>query len=238
MKVLWVTPQLPSRRTAGQVRQYYLLKYLCQRHQVKVLSLVQPTETGDIRPLQDLGIEVIPVPFTPSLPSGGWRNRIRSWGQLLFDPWPHYARTYPLEGLRRRLSDVLRELSPDILQLEHLFMAPLGNATDGRPWVLAEQNVESRKAERQARQATTLPRRLAGWIETQKVRRWERLWVRRAPVCIAVSEADAEELRTPPYLSSRTGLTQRTFHRQKKIPVNARGCSSQGIWAISRTQML
>ncbi len=195
MRILWVTPQLPSRRTGGQVRQYYLLRYLCQRHQVTVLSLVQPAETGEVRPLHDLGIEVIPVPFAPPSPLGGWRNRMRSWSQLLFDPWPCYARTYPLEGLRKRLRDVLRESPPDILDLEHLFSAPLGNATGGRPWALVEYNIESRRTERQVRQAATPARRLAGWIEMQKIRRWERLWARRATVCIAVSEADADELR-------------------------------------------
>jgi len=195
LRILWVTPQFPCRRSGGQVRQYHLLQYLGPRHQVTVLSLIQPTEVEEIPSLWNTGVEVITVPFSSPKPSRGWRNRIRSWAQLLFDPQPHYARTYPLPALRAEMAKLLSERKPDIVHLEHLFTAPLGEMLRGLPWLLTEHNVESTVAERQRRRANTPARRLAGWLEARKLRRWERRWIQRSPACIAVSETDAATLR-------------------------------------------
>lgn len=196
MDILWVTPQLPCRRSGGQVRQYHLLKYLCQKHRVIVLSLVQEAELEELQTLRQLGAEVVVERFTPPPPPGLWRNRLRSWCQLLFDPRPHYAHTYPLAALRRQLRQLLSHWQPDIVQFEHLFVAPLGERINGLPWLLAEQNIEHKNHERQGKQAVALFRRLAGWIETQKLRHWEQQWVQRSTACLAVSEAEATDLRT------------------------------------------
>lgn len=195
MDILWVTPQLPCRRSGGQVRQYHLLKHLCQRHRVTILSLVQEAELEDVPALRNLGAEVVTELFAPPVPPSTWHNRLQSWTQLLFDSWPHYAHTYALDGLRRQVAPLLSRGQPDIVQFEHLFVAPLGEMVDNVPWVLTEHNIETRNARRQGQQAASPPRRLASWIETRKLWRWEQKWVRRSTASIAVSETEAKDLR-------------------------------------------
>ncbi len=193
--VIWITPQLPCLRSGGQVRQYHLLRYLCARHHVTVLSLVREEEIEAIGALENLGAEVITKLFIPPKSIGLWRNRLKSWSQLLFDPWPHYARTYPIDSLRNSFREILKKYSPDILHFEHLFTAPLSELAGCVPWVLTEQNAESHIAGQQSRQALKGTHRLAGKIESRKLCNWEQKWVRRSAACIAVSEVDAEILR-------------------------------------------
>lgn len=88
-----------------------------------MLTLVQEPEWEDIPILEGLGIEVIAEPFSPLERPGRWRNRLGSWFQLLFDPWPHYGRTYALDGLQKQLTLLLKAQQFDIVQLEHLFAA-------------------------------------------------------------------------------------------------------------------
>ena len=195
MKILWVTPQLPCLRSGGQVRQYHLLKHLCQRHQVTILSLVQPDETDLVADLEAMGAEVRLEPFTPPVKLGRWRNRLQSWSQTLFDPRPNYAHTYTMDALQQQLGQALNEYRPDVVQFEHLFVAPLGDMVNGHPWILTEHNIESRNMERQIEQATSATRRLAHQIETKKLWRWEMQWVRRSTACVAMSDVDATFLQ-------------------------------------------
>lgn len=177
------------------MRQYNLIKYASIKHQVTVLSLVQDGEVDHIESLKKMGVEVIAEPFRPPAQRTGWWNRIDSWGHLVLDPLPLYARTYPLSGLKRRLVQHLKEHAPDLIQCEHLFVAPLQSSAPGVPCVLTEHNVESSAWRRQEAYSKRHSRQLGSEIEAKKLERWERQWMSRARVCIAVSETDARELR-------------------------------------------
>ena len=195
MNILWITTQLPCRRSGGQVRQYYLLKHLCKRHNLTVLSLVQPAERGEIEALQRLNARVITEKFVPPQAKGKWSNRFLSWSQLLFDRQPHHVRTYPLDGLHQLLCGVLAEKNPDIVHFDDLSVVSLSENIGSLPWVLTEHNVESYKHDRLRIHASTPTRRLAGWIESKKLYYWERKWVRRSSACIAMSDIDANLLQ-------------------------------------------
>jgi glycosyltransferase involved in cell wall biosynthesis len=195
LEVLWVTPQLPCLRSGAQVRQYNLLRHLSRKHRITVLSLMRQAEFGELPTLRQLGVEVIAEPFTLSPPVGALHNRLRGWLQLCLDPQPRYARTYPLDGLQRQLNLILARGRPDLVHFEHLFVAPLSEVVGSLPWILTDVDVESRKAWRLYRSSARPSRRLASWLEATKLTRWEQAWVRRASVCVAVSELDAAQLR-------------------------------------------
>jgi len=190
-RILWVTPQFPCIYSGGQARQYHLLRYLCQKHSVTVLSLIQKNEIREIQELLDLGVEVITEVFHPSTINGKWGNRIQSWSQILFDPWPNFARTYPISILQNHLSNILVTKKPDIVHIEGLFSAHLVKTIKHIPCVLTEQNVESLNYDHQRRLTNSVPRRLSGWIESQKLFYWERKMLLKHKACIAVSEDDA-----------------------------------------------
>jgi glycosyltransferase involved in cell wall biosynthesis len=194
MKILWVTAQFPCLRSGAQVRQFHLLRHLSRRHHIRILSLLADSEVAEVAVLRGHGIDVIAIPYTPSEINRKWANRIRSWLQLFNDPRPNFMHTYPCQALAKQLVDKLKESEPDVVHLDQLFVAPLGRLIDGVPVVLSENNVESRNFERQSRYAPTLTRRIAGWIETKKLRLWERSMLQQCDACVAVSEADAAEL--------------------------------------------
>jgi glycosyltransferase involved in cell wall biosynthesis len=75
----------------------------------------------------------------------------------------------------------------------HSYLEPVGPRVDV-PVVVDFQNLE---VDRQASLATTgsLPRRAIAAIEAGKARRWEPATARRASVCVAVTEHDADVLR-------------------------------------------
>ena len=105
MKILWVTTLFPCLRTGSQASQFYLLKYISKTHCVNVLSLIKAVETQEIDDLRSLGIEVITLPEPAFEKPGKWINRFRSWSQVIFDPLPQFARTYPLTELEKKFQE-------------------------------------------------------------------------------------------------------------------------------------
>jgi polysaccharide biosynthesis protein PslH len=194
MNIIWVTTQFPSRRSGSQTRQVNLIRHLCGRHSLTILSLFRNEEQNEVQSLKDLGIEVIAEEFCPPKPLGIGANRIKSWAQLLLDPLPNYARTYPLDGLQKCLQSICLSHKPDLIHLEELFTAPLKEPVKGIPFVLTEENVESRNIERQGRLAHSFSCRLAGRIEAYKLRIWERKMLQQFQSCVAVSPEDARDL--------------------------------------------
>ena len=194
MKILWVTPQFPCKQSGGQVRQFYLLKHLCQDNSVKVISLIRQNELNEVSALRDLGAEVVTEVFHPYQISGKWENRFQSWKQTLFDPYPHYARTYPIDMLRVHITKAINTWHPDVIQFEHLYVAQLAKLTGDMPRILTEQNVESLIARRQIKFTHSTSRQISAWIEAQKLRAWEVKMLRQYKTCIAVSPDDAREI--------------------------------------------
>jgi polysaccharide biosynthesis protein PslH len=195
MRILWVTPQLPCLNSGAQVRQYHLLRHLSNDFEIRLVSLVQPSEEKFIPEIESWGVKVYPVPFIPPAQRTGWRNRVESWAQMIFDSKPKFAHTYPLHGLNSMMMTICEDWQPDVCHLETLFVAPLSLSIEKIPWVLSTQNVESENTRTQAKRRNKLTHRIAGYIESQKLLRWEKHWIQRSNCCIAVSDADAEIIK-------------------------------------------
>jgi polysaccharide biosynthesis protein PslH len=195
MKILWVTTQIPCLKSGAQVRQFHLLKHLSNSNSITLLCLIKDVEQSEISILQDEGIDVFPIPEPEGSKSGKWANRYHSWAQLIFDPRPNFYYTYPIHELRFPFYRILKIFRPDIIHLDHLFVAPLAKYANNIPVVLTEHNIESQIYRRMVKQEGSFLHRFAREIEAEKLSRWEQKALRNCSICLTVSNNDAQEIR-------------------------------------------
>jgi glycosyltransferase involved in cell wall biosynthesis len=108
---------------------------------------------------------------------------------------PQYAYTFPVDKMREPLRRLLESRKFDILVFHHLFVAELADEAPDMPALLAEDNIESDIAQRLCTLADNAIHKLRDWLVWQRLLAFERHWVRRFPVCVAVSDRDAALLR-------------------------------------------
>jgi glycosyltransferase involved in cell wall biosynthesis len=173
-----------------------LIKQLSDRHEVFVLSFVQPSEHDVLATLEPYCTGMELVPFDGFKQLGKWHNRIRGWHLLLTSSRPQYAWTFPVESMRKPLETLVQTLDLDVIHFEHLYLAELLSAIGDLPAVLGEQNVESESIKRLRATASNPVHRTRDHLAYKRMLAFETRWVRRFPVCLAVSEQDATLLRT------------------------------------------
>jgi len=195
MKILIVTPTLPAPVSGGQTRLYNLVKQLSIKHELFVLSFVQPGEKGLLDDLTPFCKRVLVVPFDGFKPKGKWRNRLDGWTRILFDQRPRYVETFPVEQMRGSLRRLLTESAFDVVVFEQLFLVELSTEIHNTPMILVEQNVESDIALRAYRQKANAVHKMRDWLIFRKLVAYEQEWLPRFPVCVAVSGIDADRLR-------------------------------------------
>lgn len=135
------------------------------------------------------------VPLVDREPLGKWHNRIRGWSQILFNSRPSYADTFPVDKMRRPLRDLIGTGEFDVVVFHHLFVVELVEEIGQVPAILAEDNVESDIKRKTLQQADHPIHKVRDWVSWRKLLRFEQKWVRRFPVCVAVSDRDAALLR-------------------------------------------
>lgn len=195
MRMLFVTPTLPIPTSGGRTRIYNLIKQLSAGHEISVASFVQPGERGrveDVRPHCE-HLELIPFDGFESL--GKWRNRLHGWRSILFSQQPRYVRTFPVERMRAPLRHLVRERSYDLVVFESLLLVELASEIGSVSRLLVEQNVESDIARRSLALANNPVHKLRDWLMWRKLLRFEKEWVQCFPVCVTVSERDADRVR-------------------------------------------
>jgi glycosyltransferase involved in cell wall biosynthesis len=196
MRVLFVTPTLPVPTKSGSVRPFNLIKQLADRHEIFLYSLIQPAEHDALSTLEPYckGMELLPFEGFKQL--GGWQNRIRGWRLLLFSSRPQYVWTFPVERMRKPLETLVQTLKPDVVHFEQLYVAELLPAVGDLPAVLGEQNVEFEVIRKLRGIAKNPVHRVRDDLAYNKMFAFETHWVRKFPVCLAVSEADANLFKT------------------------------------------
>jgi glycosyltransferase involved in cell wall biosynthesis len=195
MHILFVAATPPIPTSGGRTRLFNLVKQLATRHQVSVISFIQPSEHDMLPRVESYCRHLELIPFEGFEPTGKWSNRLQGWGRLLFSQRPHYARTFPVERMREPLRRLLGSQAFDVVVFQHLFVVELADEVVGVPSILAEENVESDIERRSHARATNLVHRLRDWLTFCRLLAFERHWVGRFPVCVAVSERDAAMLQ-------------------------------------------
>jgi sugar transferase (PEP-CTERM/EpsH1 system associated) len=200
-KILVLTPQFPYPPSQGTaIRNYNLTAGLARRHEVHLLSFGDPAMAATT-PLHQACRSVQVVP----LPQRSMGQRLRG---LFLSRLPDMAQRLPSPAFSRALASALDEGQPDVLEVEgielarYLFEAAARRPGD-RPLVVfddhnAEYVLQQRAFETDAR--SSHPR---GWIgaaysfvQWRRLRRYERRACLAAHRVVAVSEADAQALRT------------------------------------------
>ncbi len=117
----------------------------------------------------------------------GWRLRA-AWGMLRGRPFPEWFFHSPAAAATFRDAFDLERF--DVVMVEGLYMDPYIDASPSTTVVLDCHNVETRRLESIASAKRLRPRGLAAHLQLRSVRQYEEAAVRRATLCLAVSETE------------------------------------------------
>jgi glycosyltransferase involved in cell wall biosynthesis len=196
MHLLYLSPTLPIPTSGGRTRVFNLIKHLSERHEITVLSFLQPVEEEWLPQLEPYCAHLELVPFAGFEPPGKWANRINGWRRILFSRRPRYVHTFPVESMRDPLRSLLAQQNFDIVAFEALYLVELMDEISDTPVLLVEQNVESDLRKRALESACNPLHRCRDWLMWRKLLKFEKHYLNRFPVVVAVSDRDAELLST------------------------------------------
>jgi glycosyltransferase involved in cell wall biosynthesis len=193
MKILWVKSDFlhPTDR-GGQIRTLGMLKRLHLRHNIHYVALDLAGQPGGLERSSEYCQKAYPIPhWTP--PKNTWAFWLQT-GAGLFSPLPLVIQRYRSTGMRRQIEALLRTEKFDGVVCDFLVAAP--NFPDLRNVVLFQHNVEALIWKRQAENAPTPVHKLFFNDQYHRMRRLEAQVCRQVRSVIAVSQADAESMRS------------------------------------------
>jgi glycosyltransferase involved in cell wall biosynthesis len=177
LKILFVTPYLPSPPSFGGARRLHgLMTVLAERHEISVLSLVNPAEPevneASIKATGEYCRRVVTVanpPFALAL-KGKRTLQLRSLGSWRSFEWFSHVRPEFAE----KLKELLASERYDVVNFEFTHLAPyrrmLGDAAVGPRYVLDEHNIEYEILRRTAASESGLVRKLYNAVNWRKLR--------------------------------------------------------------------
>jgi glycosyltransferase involved in cell wall biosynthesis len=208
VKILFVTPYLPTPpRFGGQRRMHGLMSELARRHDVSVLSFVEPGDEAveSVRATRDYCRMVVTVP-SPILNHGVMTKRFAQFRSLL-SVHSYECRIHRKRAMQRALDRLLASEGFDVMQFEFSQMAMYDVQASPRPprLCLDEHNIEFDVLRRTAEADVSLVRRAYNAMNWRKLRVEElRAW-RRFDGC-AVTSARDERLLASHAPGARTAV--------------------------------
>lgn len=191
MNILIVSPELPYPPHPGggdRLRLYYILKYLCRKHNITLLSPVGKHEADSRAQLEQFGISI----ETFNYPSE--RFLLVRVLPGLFSKKPLAFATPVMKALRKELHQVLGKRNFDLIYLHSWRTGALLDEVRGRPCVLSPADATSSLFGELSRTSISSLDRLHFIIETPRVRAHEAHDYKKATKCIVVSPGDKEIL--------------------------------------------
>ena len=190
---LAVTPPLPA-NNGQRMRIWSLLRALAaEGHEIHLLTFAQPQElTAYAEPLAKVcrSVEAVPLTLASWSASGNYIERMR--GLFLFTPY----------GVERFRSDIVANriaarLGEDFDAVIADSVYTVVNLPDAMqtPLIIDDNNIEHMILRRYVLQERNPIRRAYGWLEWQKLRRWEKTACARSALVIVCSEADRTLMR-------------------------------------------
>jgi len=201
MRVLYVTQIVPYPPHGGVLqRGFNLLRELGRRHEVHLLAFhhrdeLPPGEAVE-RSKRELGAFCRTVEYFDLWPKRSAAHRLLCLAIAALHPEPFSVLAHRSRQLSRHIAEWCRgDRAPDIVHLDTIALAPYARCCGDRPVVLAHHNIESQLMQRRASfEHGRLQRAYVG-REASKLRRLEARVADQFRANIAVSDADAEELR-------------------------------------------
>jgi sugar transferase (PEP-CTERM/EpsH1 system associated) len=203
MRILFLTPQLPYPPEKGTaLRNWGLISGLSTRHEVAVLSFLDPGQPDNIA---DLLAEACCVEAVDP-PARTLRDRLRD---MLTTRQPDMARRLASDAYGKRLSEWLERETFDVVQIEGIELAPYLNVIDGvwpdsdragRPLVVFDDHnceyvLQERTFLTDLYSPSRWPAAAYSFVQWRRLRRYEAQVCRSADRILAVSQADASALR-------------------------------------------
>ena len=193
MKILWVKAGgLVPPDTGGKIRSYNILRELARQHSVTFFSFYAAHD-GDRHPsLKDVFDRVIAVPL--SLPKPKSSAELRDYIIRLFSSQPYGITKYCRPEVRRRLHELLKEETFDVIVCD--FLSPAGVV----PWdwpgpkVFFTHNVEAIIWRRHYEVAANPLWRAISWLEWRRMEAAERRYLQLADHVLTVSDTDRDTL--------------------------------------------
>lgn len=222
MKILCITTKSPYPLYEGRaLRTYNLIKHAAAEHEVHLLSFVQtPEEVQGIEHMRTVCASVQALPLYMS-------GRGALLGDVLREPFtrsPLLAVKYDTAPLRAAMARLMREHRFDVIHLDMLHLADHIGACAGVPVVLMEHNVESVLFARRIEAESGWLKKLYFRYQLGKLQRYEAWACRQADHVIAVSDADADELRAlcgHDRVTSIPNAVDTEFFRSQAVPQRA-----------------
>ncbi len=197
-RILFLTPQLPYPPEQGTaIRNYHLLSQTATRHDVSLLSFVEPG-TANLAPLQAIcsQVQTIPAPR---------RTKAQRLKTLLTSRAPDMARRLAAEPYAQALHQMLAQEPYDIVQVEGIELASYGLMIKawpeaGSPALVfddhnAEYLLQKRAFGTDIRRPRRWPQAAYSGIQWRRLRHFEHQICHRADAVLTVSEADAQAVR-------------------------------------------
>ncbi len=208
MRILFLTPQLPYPPQQGTaMRNYGLMQGLSERHQVSLLSFIEPGQS-----LEGAGPLLASCQRVETVPAPPARRPLRRALHTFTHRLPDMALRLASPAFAERLADWLAREAFDVVHVEGLEMAPyldllLDDSTPGgrqpasAPTLIVfdDHNCEYMLQKRYAQVDARIPRRWPGALYSSM--QWRKLRPYEASVCrgahhvLAVSQRDAEALK-------------------------------------------
>lgn len=189
MKILMLTPYLPfPLLSGGQTRSYNLIKHMAKKHDITLCSFIRTNDENQyVEFLKRFCRSIIVVKRRPA-----WTPINMLLAALT--PYPFLVSLYISLTLRKILMKQLAEKDYDLIHAETFYVMPNIPRTNV-PILLVEQTIEYRVYQHFVESFRFPIVKALLWIDVLKIRFWERYFWRRASRVVAMSEADALEMR-------------------------------------------
>ncbi len=199
MKVLMLTPYLPfPTSSGGQIRSYNLIKNLSKKHEITLFSLIKYAEEEKyVSELKKYCREV----FVFKRPEKPWT--LKNILNTAFSLKPFLIIRNYSRAEKRALEEILDKQNFDIIHAETFYVSPHIPQTT-IPIVLVDQTIEYQVYLHFVENFRFLPVRPILYLDVLKIKYWEEYYWKKAARVVAVSEKDADVVRS---LSNRIQIT-------------------------------
>lgn len=189
MKILMLTPYLPfPDSSGGQIRTLNLLKTLCKKHEITLVSLIKDDkENKNIEPLRKYCKKVLT--FKRSATPWTLKNILKTGFSL--DPFLIVRNFAP--GVKEAVTKELETGNYDLVHAETFYVMPSIPKTT-LPIILVDQTIEYLVYQHYTNETAPWFLKPLLQIDVEKMKYSERFYWRKATQVIAVSEADKKEM--------------------------------------------
>ncbi len=200
MHIVFISQIVPYPPHGGvSQRGFNLLRELGRHHRVDFLAFIHPEafrkETDLEESRQVLGRFCSKLEYFRLWPKRSVAHKYTAFLASVFYSKPFSVMAHRSAALERRFKQILGAEKPDLVHLDTIALASLGNFCGNVPVVLAHHNIESLLMKRRANLESTLFRRWFAGRQAGLLSDYETKQSPRFPLNIMVSDSDADYLR-------------------------------------------